>query len=126
MMSHQFSFFFFSSRRRHTRLQGDWSSDVCSSDLARGPRGRVEVSRSAGGALETRLERAGHSQGRWAQRPPCAASSGRGGGVETVVPAPVTRCWPWPVLTPAFLLTQSLFWSSPPTSVSAGTPTRTP
>src|SRR5256885_11304368 len=24
---------FFSSRRRHTRLQGDWSSDVCSSDL---------------------------------------------------------------------------------------------
>src|SRR5256885_13305439 len=25
-------FFFFSSRRRHTRLQGDWSSDVCSSD----------------------------------------------------------------------------------------------
>src|SRR2546426_6814257 len=29
-------FFFFSSRRRHTRLQGDWSSDVCSSDL-RGP-----------------------------------------------------------------------------------------
>src|SRR5256885_7943099 len=28
-----FVFFFFSSRRRHTRLQGDWSSDVCSSDL---------------------------------------------------------------------------------------------
>src|SRR5256885_7201888 len=27
-------YFFFSSRRRHTRLQGDWSSDVCSSDLA--------------------------------------------------------------------------------------------
>src|SRR5688500_20290981 len=27
--------FFFSSRRRHTRLQGDWSSDVCSSDLER-------------------------------------------------------------------------------------------
>src|SRR2546426_6054415 len=26
--------FFFSSRRRHTRLKGDWSSDVCSSDLA--------------------------------------------------------------------------------------------
>src|SRR5215467_12070619 len=31
-----FIFFFFSSRRRHTRLQGDWSSDECSSDLARG------------------------------------------------------------------------------------------
>src|SRR5438876_7356129 len=35
-------FFFFSSRRRHTRWTGDWSSDVCSSDL----RGRGE-----GGAL---------------------------------------------------------------------------
>src|SRR5256885_16748579 len=30
-------FFFFSSRRRHTRLQGDWSSDVCSSDLVNPP-----------------------------------------------------------------------------------------
>src|SRR5574340_611421 len=28
-----FFFFFFSSRRRHTRSFGDWSSDVCSSDL---------------------------------------------------------------------------------------------
>src|SRR5437879_12268861 len=27
--------FFFSSRRRHTRYIGDWSSDVCSSDLER-------------------------------------------------------------------------------------------
>src|SRR5207253_5300101 len=41
-----FCFFFFSSRRRHTRWPRDWSSDVCSSDLvdrqartdARGPR----------------------------------------------------------------------------------------
>src|SRR2546430_586668 len=31
-------FFFFSSRRRHTRFDCDWSSDVCSSDLA----GRVD------------------------------------------------------------------------------------
>src|SRR5256885_15893506 len=38
--------FFFSSRRRHTRLQGDWSSDVCSSDLA-----DVEVARD--GAVQT-------------------------------------------------------------------------
>src|SRR3989440_3527041 len=29
-------FFFFSSRRRHTRSDRDWSSDVCSSDLALG------------------------------------------------------------------------------------------
>src|SRR5256885_13556983 len=32
-----YGLFFFSSRRRHTRLQGDWSSDVCSSDLKAGP-----------------------------------------------------------------------------------------
>src|SRR5256886_11411511 len=30
-------FFFFSSRRRHTRFDCDWSSDVCSSDLGTGP-----------------------------------------------------------------------------------------
>ena len=29
-----FFVFFFSSRRRHTRWSGDWSSDVCSSDLS--------------------------------------------------------------------------------------------
>src|SRR2546430_10949634 len=29
--------FFFSSRRRHTRFDCDWSSDVCSSDLRAGP-----------------------------------------------------------------------------------------
>src|SRR5437764_2398839 len=33
-------FFFFSSRRRHTRYIGDWSSDVCSSDLRARLRGR--------------------------------------------------------------------------------------
>src|SRR5437764_10617658 len=36
-----FFFFFFSSRRRHTRYIGDWSSDVCSSDLARSQLGTV-------------------------------------------------------------------------------------
>src|SRR2546426_2815852 len=41
-------FFFFSSRRRHTRLQGDWSSDVCSSDL-RGDRGDEAAAQRAGG-----------------------------------------------------------------------------
>src|SRR5436309_16077200 len=30
---HFWLFFFFSSRRRHTRFSRDWSSDVCSSDL---------------------------------------------------------------------------------------------
>src|SRR2546422_5435257 len=32
----RFVFFFFSSRRRHTRCSRDWSSDVCSSDLFHG------------------------------------------------------------------------------------------
>src|SRR5256886_16025018 len=43
-------YFFFSSRRRHTRFDCDWSSDVCSSDLvaqekkvARGQRLRVDT-----------------------------------------------------------------------------------
>src|SRR5690606_40354598 len=31
---HALVVFFFSSRRRHTRFSRDWSSDVCSSDLA--------------------------------------------------------------------------------------------
>src|SRR2546430_2972479 len=31
-----FIVFFFSSRRRHTRFDCDWSSDVCSSDLSSG------------------------------------------------------------------------------------------
>src|SRR5207253_5575782 len=34
----EFVFFFFSSRRRHTRWPRDWSSDVCSSDLWSGAR----------------------------------------------------------------------------------------
>src|SRR5260370_29724044 len=33
--SYNMCFFFFSSRRRHTRFKCDWSSDVCSSDLVR-------------------------------------------------------------------------------------------
>src|SRR5437868_9688301 len=48
-----FLFFFFSSRRRHTRSKRDWSSDVCSSDLgsrAREPRpGTVAARRDARG-----------------------------------------------------------------------------
>src|SRR5205807_5434796 len=46
--------FVFSSRRRHTRLQGDWSSDVCSSDLLRLKDGVITVEEAKG--LETTLE----------------------------------------------------------------------
>src|SRR5947199_6765344 len=35
-------YFFFSSRRRHTRCLSDWSSDVCSSDLNRFAANAVE------------------------------------------------------------------------------------
>src|SRR5206468_9006770 len=45
--------FFFSSRRRHTRSDRDWSSDVCSSDLG-GEGGRLSQERAAGGmGIET-------------------------------------------------------------------------
>src|SRR5256885_6477477 len=43
--------FFFSSRRRHTRLQGDWSSDVCSSDLL-----DIHVGVKAGGEPEVAVQ----------------------------------------------------------------------
>src|SRR5580692_11856716 len=37
------SWFFFSSRRRHTRFDCDWSSDVCSSDLGEDLEDLVEI-----------------------------------------------------------------------------------
>src|SRR5688572_19218265 len=50
-----FVFFFFSSRRRHTRFDCDWSSDVCSSDL------RLPAQGQPGGADDPRPRRAaGH------------------------------------------------------------------
>src|SRR6266498_3844942 len=54
--------FFFSSRRRHTRCGRDWSSDVCSSDLAR--------ARPAGGRGARRARR-GAGRMRWATRRHC-------------------------------------------------------
>src|SRR5256885_12719303 len=51
-----FVFFFFSSRRRHTRLQGDWSSDVCSSDLRLGIELKTEPALAHGFNVE-RLRR---------------------------------------------------------------------
>src|SRR5688500_20229495 len=53
--------FFYSSRRRHTRLQGDWSSDVCSSDLR--PKGSAAAPEGAAAAapkqeIDPRLKKA--------------------------------------------------------------------
>src|SRR6478672_1455432 len=50
-------FFFFSSRRRHTRSDRDWSSDVCSSDLLRRKDGAfVEVEMSSNALPDGRLQ----------------------------------------------------------------------
>src|SRR5206468_7793661 len=48
-----FFFFFFSSRRRHTRSDRDWSSDVCSSDLAPTRVSTQPQSRATGSVLIT-------------------------------------------------------------------------
>src|SRR5438270_1833344 len=50
-----FFFFFFSSRRRHTRFDCDWSSDVCSSDLALGA--APEAARERDGPALARAEK---------------------------------------------------------------------
>src|SRR5437660_5864419 len=46
-----FFFFFFSSRRRHTRWPRDWSSDVCSSDLATGGVATLTVTGTTAGSV---------------------------------------------------------------------------
>src|SRR5256886_7058252 len=51
-MSIAVSHFFFSSRRRHTRFDCDWSSDVCSSDLHTPPTvGSLEYRGATGGRM---------------------------------------------------------------------------
>src|SRR5437588_8894352 len=48
-------FFFFSSRRRHTRSLCDWSSDVCSSDLASTQDSLARIKAAADSALKLML-----------------------------------------------------------------------
>src|SRR5256885_3723021 len=77
-------FFFFSSRRRHTRLQGDWSSDVCSSDLA-GIAAQEGGHARGGGAAPCALPPGADLAGRpgAVRRHPCARGAAhRGGGAE--------------------------------------------
>src|SRR5690625_1568207 len=51
-------FFFFSSRRRHTRWPRDWSSDVCSSDLREGDHAQYAERAPGPGLATRRLQRA--------------------------------------------------------------------
>src|SRR5256885_11482135 len=55
-------FFFFSSRRRHTRLQGDWSSDVCSSDLSSSVSAKISAMPEAGRNVNSRSPNIGRSE----------------------------------------------------------------
>mgnify|MGYP002528469793 CR=1 FL=1 len=55
--------FFFSSRRRHTRLRRDWSSDVCSSDL-QGPSKEILL----GTIIRYRIQESSHFTGYFAEQ----------------------------------------------------------
>src|SRR6266542_4874393 len=56
-------YFFFSSRRRHTRCYRDWSSDVCSSDLLVAVEGSIAYLRMGGGCQGCGMAAATMSQG---------------------------------------------------------------
>src|SRR2546430_14992502 len=74
-------FFFFPSRRRHTRLDCDWSSDVCSSDLPL-PLG-YEKHNETRGLYPVFAEHFANFPG---EVPPLDLSKGEGSGVEHVRP----------------------------------------
>src|SRR5207249_9241927 len=56
-------YFFFSSRRRHTRSKRDWSSDVCSSDLICGGELRGDSRGFAGSGIVWTCARSVHGSG---------------------------------------------------------------
>src|SRR3712207_9508877 len=72
-------FFFFSSRRRHTRYWRDWSSDVCSSDLRRGPGARPPVGERAASTHPQILETSGPPAGHNPPRSPARSEERRVG-----------------------------------------------
>src|SRR5829696_7479092 len=58
------SVFFFSSRRRHTRLVSDWSSDVCSSDLGAAAEASESVAMETAARPETKVDQTAGSEER--------------------------------------------------------------
>src|ERR1035441_10831878 len=78
-------FFFFSSRRRHTRCLSDWSSDVCSSDLpASVPETDTAIRlRAAGGSLR-------RAPGPWYSLDPAwlSTSTERAASLDSAYPQP--------------------------------------
>src|SRR5204863_6800755 len=79
------AFFFFSSRRRHTRSLRDWSSDVCSSDLLARPRGHSYCRSERAMIVDYALPRRRHSR-----RSLLALSGSMNdrAGVQVTTPAP--------------------------------------
>src|SRR2546422_5696761 len=85
-------FFFFSSRRRHTRCSRDWSSDVCSSDLSSlGQWASYTMSGGQADGAKIRLaivgqERRGDSTLYWFEINGSGGPPGQGGIVQLLVP----------------------------------------
>src|SRR5207249_9280324 len=91
LLGAEFVFFFFSSRRRHTRSKRDWSSDVCSSDLPPGAAPHPARARGRARRAARRHSRAGSFEGRASSKeeeaappPPWTAQIGRASCRERV------------------------------------------
>src|SRR5205807_5950799 len=80
-----------SSRRRHTRLQGDWSSDVCSSDLPVASR-EAAAERASGGIVSPRASSTSALPQRLeTERLPCFTTGTPQAAVRSAVPVEILR-----------------------------------
>src|SRR2546429_4082819 len=107
-------FFFFSSRRRHTRCSRDWSSDVCSSDLAQ------QIAPNNGSVTFSNLSATGHSVALSGFPANCTVTSANpqsvnvpAGGTAT---APFTVSCPTPPTTGTLKVTTTTSGPDPPTN----------
>src|SRR5689334_10265022 len=85
-------FFFFSSRRRHTRWNCDWSSDVCSSDLAKDPK-RIPLCHFAPTSFRRTSVSYASCRRRWPPTRRCRTTS------SLISRLPVLRTW-WSLTKP--------------------------